>query len=106
MRSLVALAIVMASYGPVMAQAGEEDAGKADKIFQEAQKLKQDGKSAEACRKYDESLHYNHNAVGTLLNVALCNEEAGKVATALRYFTQARDLAREHNLAEHRKAAD
>lgn len=106
MRSLVALTIVMASYGLAAAQGGEEDAAKAEKIFEEAQKLKQEGKSAEACKKYEESLRYNRNAVGTLLNVALCNEESGKVASALKYFTLARDLAREHNLNEHRKAAD
>ena len=105
MRSLVVL-IVMASSGAALAQSGEEDAAKAEKIFEEAQKLKQDGKTADACKKYEESLRYNHAAVGTLLNVALCAEEGGKVATALKYFTQARDLARENNLAEHRKAAE
>jgi len=97
------LAIVVGSYG--MANA-EEDPTKADAIFEEAQKLKAAGKTADACKKFDEALSYNHNAVGTLLNVALCAEEAGKYATAVKYYTQARDLAREHNLAEHRKAAE
>jgi len=106
MRSLVAFAIVVATYGVAIAQSGEEDAAKADKIFEEAQKLKQVGKTAEACKKYEESLRFNKNAVGTLLNVALCDEESGKVASALKLFTLARDLAREHNLAEHRKAAE
>src|SRR5678815_1809900 len=100
MRSLVAVTIVVASYGVAAAQKAEDDPTKADKLFEEGQKLKQEGKTTEACTKYEESLRFNHNAVGTLLNVALCAEEAGKVATALKYFTQARDLAREHNLAE------
>ena len=101
----MALAIVLASFG--VARADEQaDPEKADKIFQQAQELKQAGKTAEACAKYDESLRYNGSAVGTLLNVALCAEEANHVATALVYFTQARDLAREHNLNEHRAAAD
>jgi hypothetical protein len=104
MRSLAAvLTIVLAGHGLARA---EEDPDKADKIFAEAQKLQEAGKTAEACKKYDEALSYNHNAVGTLLNVALCNEQAGKYATAVRYYTQARDLAREHNLAEHKKAAE
>ncbi|HEY5949317.1 MAG TPA: tetratricopeptide repeat protein [Kofleriaceae bacterium] len=102
MRSLVGLTIVAA----MCRLAAAEDPDQADKIFEEAQQLKQQGKTAEACKKYDEALSYNHNAVGTLLNVALCNEEAGKYATATKLYTQARDLAREHNLAEHRKAAE
>jgi hypothetical protein len=102
MRSLVALAIVVAGSTPALA----DDPDQADKIFEEAQKLKEAGKTAEACKKYDEALSYNRNAVGTLLNVALCNEEAGRYATAVKYYTQARDLAREHNLAEHRQAAE
>jgi hypothetical protein len=106
MRSLVVLMIVVASHGRVLAQGAEDDAAKADKLFEEGQKLKQAGKTAEACQKYEESLRLNKNAVGTLLNVALCDEEAGKTASALKYFTQARDLAREHNLAEHKKAAE
>ena len=107
MRSLVAFTIVMATSAIAWAQqSGEADATKADQVFQEAQKLKQEGKTAEACQKFEESLRLNHNAIGTLLNVALCNEESGKVATALKYFTQARDLARENNAAEHRKAAE
>jgi hypothetical protein len=97
------LAVVMVTRGLA---AAEEDPSKADAIFEEAQQLKAAGKTAEACEMYDKALSYNHNAVGTLLNVALCNEEAGKYATAVKHYTQARDLAREHNLAEHRKAAE
>lgn len=102
MRSLVVLAIVLSSVGVARA----DDIAKADALFEEAQQLKAQGKTAEACAKYDEALQHNRNAVGTLLNVALCNEEAGRYATAVKYYTQARDLAREHNLAEHRAAAE
>jgi tetratricopeptide (TPR) repeat protein len=103
MRALVVLSIVVGSYSHALA---EDDPERADKLFEEAQKLREQGKTADACVKYEEALSFNHNAVGTLLNVALCNEQAGKFATAVRYYTQARDLAREHNLAEHRKAAE
>lgn len=99
------LTLLIASIG--VARADENaDHEKADKIFEQAQQLKQAGKTAEACAKYDEALRYNRNAVGTLLNVALCHEEANRVASALNYFTQARDLAREHSLNEHRAAAE
>ena len=84
----------------------DEDHAEADKLFEQAQQLKQAGKTAEACAKYEEALAMNRNAVGSLLNVAKCNEDAGKVATAVKLYTQARDLAREHNLGEHRTAAE
>lgn len=84
----------------------DEDHTEADKLFEEAQALKQAGKTAEACKKYEEALAKNRNAVGTLLNVGKCSEDAGKVASAVKYYSQARDLAREHNLAEHKTAAE
>lgn len=85
---------------------GEEDQVKADRLFEEAQALKQSGKTDEACAKYNEALAFNRNAVGTLLNVAKCAEDAGKYATAVKHYRQARDLAREHSLNEHKTAAE
>ena len=85
---------------------GEEDQVKADRLFEEAQALKQSGKGDEACAKYNEALAFNKNAVGTLLNVAKCAEDAGKYATAVKHYRQARDLAREHSLNEHKTAAE
>jgi hypothetical protein len=106
MRSMVVLTIVLAAHGFARAEGEEQDTAKADRIFDEAQKLKQAGQNAQACAKYDEALRYNRSAVGTILNVGLCNEEANKVATALEMFRQARDLAREHGMNEHRQAAE
>ncbi len=111
MRSLVALTITLASLGVAHAQEtsgpeGTEDHLKADQLFADASKLKAEGKTAQACAKYDEALSYNKTAIGTLLNVALCREEAGRVATALELFTQARDLARENDRPEHLAAAE
>jgi hypothetical protein len=108
MRSRVVLSIVIGarligSHGIAVA---DDDHQKADKLFDEAQKLRADGKKAEACAKYEAALQHNPNAVGALLNVGLCNEEAGKYATAVRLYTQARDLAREGGYVEHRAAAE
>lgn len=102
MRSLVVLVLVSSSYGVATA----DDHEKADALFEEAQQLKAAGNVADACKKYEEALQYNRNAVGTLLNVGLCNEQAGKYATAVTYYTQARDLAREHSFHEHLSAAE
>jgi hypothetical protein len=60
----------------------------------------------EACKKFDESLHYNPAAIGTLLNVALCDEKLGHVASAVARFTEARDRSREQGLPEHLRAAE
>jgi hypothetical protein len=105
MRSLMVAVLVGAFCVPAPASADQSHA-EADKLFEEAQALKQAGKGAEACKKYDEALQKNRNAVGTLLNVAKCSEQSGKLATAVQLYSQARDLAREHDLNEHRAAAE
>jgi len=45
-------------------------------------------------------------ALGTLLNVALCDEKLGRIASAVAKFSEARDRAREQNLPEHLSAAE
>lgn len=105
MRSLMVVALVLSTAALAHAD-GEEDQVKADRLFEEAQALKQSGKTDEACAKYNEALAFNKNAVGTLLNVAKCAEDAGKYATAVKHYRQARDLAREHSLNEHKTAAE
>ena len=67
----------------------------ADEKFEAASKLRDAGKTAEACAMFNEALTLNPNAIGTILNVARCAEEEGKVATAIRYFSDARDRARD-----------
>ena len=78
----------------------------ADQKFDAAQQLRDAGKIAEACALFRESLQLNPNAIGTLLNVARCDEEQGKVASAIRGFTDARDRASEQHLGPQRDAAD
>lgn len=78
---------------------------KADQLFAEGKALLASN-LIQACDKFEESLQYNPAAIGTLLNVALCDEKLGKVASALAKFTEARDHAKEQNLAEHVRAAE
>jgi hypothetical protein len=61
---------------------------------------------AGACAKFEESLRFNAQAIGTLLNVALCDEKLGRFASAVAKFTEARDRAKEQGMEVHRKAAD
>jgi hypothetical protein len=88
---------------PVVVRA---DVAKGDAAFEEAKRLESEGKLTEACAKFHESLTYNPHAIGTLLNVAVCEEKLGKIASALSHFTEARDRAREGNLEQHRKVAE
>src|SRR5258706_12565050 len=78
----------------------------ADAAFDEGQKLKDAGQLDAACKKFKESLGFNPNAVGTMLNVALCDQQAGHIGSALKLFTEARDRGKEQNLGEHVKLAE
>src|SRR3989442_3789140 len=103
MRTRVAVLIVLALVGVAAADSSEEEA---DALFQKGRAKEKAGDTAEACRLYQQALDKNPNAVGTILNVALCNEKADKVASAYKKFKDARNRAREQNLTEHQKAAE
>ena len=64
--------------GALVRAAHADDASDAETLFNEGVKAKEAGKPAEACAKFRASYEKNRNAVGTILNVALCDEEAGK----------------------------
>jgi hypothetical protein len=73
----------------------EEERAQAQVLFRQGRDLAKQGKDDEACDKYREALALDHNAIGAILNVASCEEKAGKVASAARLFADARDRARE-----------
>jgi hypothetical protein len=78
---------------------------KADALFAEGKALL-DSDLLAACAKFDESLRENPAALGTLMNVALCDEKLGRIASAVSRFTEARDHAKEQKLGEHQKVAE
>lgn len=85
--------------------AADVDIAKADKLFAEGLALR-DSNLEQSCAKFEESLSYNPQAIGTLLNVALCDEKLGRIASAVAKFSEARDRAKEQQLAEHLEAAE
>ena len=103
-----AMAAVTIAAGPAAADEPphrDENIARADALFAEGIKLR-DKHLEQACAKFGESLALNPQAIGTLLNVALCDEKLGRVASALHRFQEARARAVELDYPEHRKAAE
>jgi tetratricopeptide (TPR) repeat protein len=69
----------------------------ADQLFVEGLALIDAGKPDEACAKFEQSLAKDPRAVGTLLNLGRCNEQRGRVATAVSLYREALDRATEAN---------
>jgi tetratricopeptide (TPR) repeat protein len=92
-RVAVLALVVLATAGTQSARA---DKAAADAAFQAAKTLMADGKIAEACPKFELS-HQQDPQLGSLLNVADCHEQLGKLATAWAEFREAVELARQRN---------
>jgi hypothetical protein len=109
MRSLW-ISLVLAAPAVAMAQGNADTEARARKLFDEGAALREIDLNA-ACVKFSESLALTPHAVGTMLNVALCDEKLGHFATAVEKFTLARDLAielianGEKDAEAHKKAA-
>jgi hypothetical protein len=67
-------------------------ADKADVLFKQGKKLLGEKKYAEACAAFEKSDKLDHG-IGAVLNIALCYEEWGKLATAYRRYREAEKMA-------------
>ena len=68
------------------------DVQEADALFRAAQKLLSEGKTHEACAKFERSQALDAG-LGTLLNLAKCHQKEGRTATARGEFDAAAKLA-------------
>ncbi len=80
----------LAAAGSAHAQAGPQS--QADALFAEGRDLLERGRYAEACAKLAKSEELAP-AVGTLLNLAYCWEQAGKLRSAMDAYAQAEAFA-------------
>jgi hypothetical protein len=95
MRSLwISLALLSPALAIAQNKSSDDNVARADALFREAQAMRSIDLNG-ACAKFVESYELNPHALGTLLNVALCDEELGRLASALEKFTLARDIAAE-----------
>ena len=70
-----------------------QDRALAETLFRDGRALVQAGKVAEGCTKLADSQQLDPQ-MGTLLNVALCQEQQGKTASAWAAFVEVSDASR------------
>ena len=78
--SIAAISLLVIAPGLARAQSAE-----ADRRFKEAEALLEAGKTAEACDAFEASNQLEPSA-GTLINIGLCKEKLGKLASALAAY--------------------
>jgi hypothetical protein len=81
-------------------------ADEAEDKFREAMKLKEKGDSKTACELFRQAWELNKDAVGSILNVAQCAEDAGHAHTALVHFRRLQSVAKEHSFPEYLTKAE
>ena len=87
------IAIVAVMLGVVSpASAGPKDKAKADALFKQGKQLLAAKRYAEACKAFEDSQALDA-AIGTQLNIALCFEQWGKLATAQAAYLEAEKQA-------------
>ncbi len=85
-------------------QPSAADRTQAEALFNEGKKLQKEGKIAEACRKFEGSYRIDP-AGGTVLNLGLCHEKEGKIATAWGELKEALASAKKANRKDREKIA-
>lgn len=103
LRLAASAALVVAS-ALVAGPASASDPATAQTLFDQARKLMNEEKFAEACPKLEESQRLDP-AGGTVLHLALCREREGKVATAWALYQDALSYAKRDGRKDRAKAA-
>lgn len=87
-------------FAPALASAADNDAARADQLFKDGTAALEERRFDVACPKLAESHKVDPKALGTLVNLARCNEEWGKTATAYAQYVELEQGATERKQAE------
>lgn len=87
-RALLAKVLAVVALASTSAYGSDGASGIAEQLFLEGKSLMKEGRTEEACQKFEASHDADTSATGTLLNLALCNEVRGNTATAWAQFRQ------------------
>lgn len=105
LNAAVASAVLLAS-AAAFADVPSADSAAAQTLFDDGKKLMADGKFAEACPKLEESQRLDPTS-GTIINLAACYEQQGRLATAWAGFLDAATAAnRAGNPVREKEARD
>jgi hypothetical protein len=107
MRASIAVSLWMGLCAATAATAHAQPADNtalAEQLFNEGRELGKASNWAAACPKFEASLRYDP-AVGTRLNLAICYEKLGKLATAWGQYREAADVAAKQNDTKRRDFA-
>ncbi len=97
MRAIGALAIAIIAFGVSTSRADTtDDKQVSDQLFIEGRKLL-DSDPAAACKKFHEAQAHqkDRESVAILLNLGLCYEKQGKIATSLKWYRKVQTVANE-----------
>ncbi len=101
MRALLVVCLSTIGISPALAQSPT-----AERLFNEGVALSEQGKFAEACARFEESLARDARQLGAMLQLGRCNREQGKIATAMKYYQAARQQAIEARKVRSRDEAE
>ncbi len=98
-------ALSLAMLSPFVARAEEPDPdSESDRLFYEGNQLIAEGKTAEACERFERSLALRRRG-GALLNLGLCREAQGSYSKALPLLEEARTIAQRDGRAAREETA-
>ncbi|MEM9873585.1 MAG: hypothetical protein AAF928_01750 [Myxococcota bacterium] len=81
------------------AQVTAQTSAMAEALFRQGREAMKAGKTQDACAKFEESQRLEPK-LGTLLNLAICNDKRGRHATAWAQFGEAATMARREGLSD------